>query len=131
MATKETITKTNDVLNNLFDIKDKLTDKEYKDLMDSVMILPRFVKIKYLRVEQTGGVMTGEGVRECDLDSKMVIGNYQVVKSDEDCACCLAGLLGNGKVSQHAVDMYFNDEGNIHPLDTCCNVVCIIQMWKI
>jgi len=122
MATQETINKTNDVLNNLFDVKDKLSDKEYKDLMDSVMILPRFVKIKYLRVDKDD---------DGDMNGRMIIGNYQVVKSDEDCECCLAGLLGNGKVSQHAVDMYFNDEGNIHPLDTCCNVVCIIQMWKI
>jgi len=121
MATKDTITKTNDVLNNLFDVKDKLTDKEYKDLMDSVMILPRFVKIKYLRVEKDD---------DDEMRCKMVVGNYQVVKSDDDCDCCLSGMLDNGKVSQHAVDMYFKDEGNTHPLDVCCNVVCIIQMWK-
>lgn len=119
MASKETITKTNNVLNNMFDVKDKLNDKEYKDIIDGIMELPRFVKIKYLRVEKEDDEMKGT----------TCIGNYIICKN-EDSSCCLAGMLENGKVSQQAVDMYFNDEGNIHPLDTCCNIVCILQMWK-
>ena len=126
MASKETITKTNDVLNNLFDVKDKLSDKEYKDLMDSVMILPRFVKLKYLKVK----CIQGEPDRRDDLDGKIIIGNYQVVKGDNSC-CCLEDLLADGKVSQQFVDMYFEDEGNIHPVNECCNIICILQMWKI
>jgi len=114
MAT--TIKKTNNVLNNLFDIKDKLTDKEYKDLMDSVMELPRFVKIKYLRVSG-------------NLDGKIIIGNYQIVKDDDD-VCCVEDLLADGKVSQKFVDIYFEDEGNNHPVNECCNIICILKMWK-
>ena len=117
MAT--TIKKTNNVLNNLFDIKDKLTDKEYKDLIDSVMKLPRFVKIKYLRVDNQN-----------DLSGKIIIGNYQIVKDDDD-VCCVEDLIADGKVSQEFVDMYFEDEGNIHPVNECCNIICILKMWKI
>ena len=126
MATKDTINNTNNVLNNLFDVKDKLTDKEYKDLMDSVMILPRFVKIKYLIVK----CIQGEPDRRDDLSGKIIIGNYQVVK-DNDRECCVEDLLTNGKVSQEFVDMYFEDEGNIHPVNECCNIICILKMWKI
>ena len=117
-----TIKKTNNVLNNLFDIKDKLTDKEYKDLMDSVMELPRFVKMKYLRVRNT--------CNQGDLDSKIIIGNYQIVKDDDD-VCCVEDLIADGKVSQKIVDMYFEDEGNNHPVNECCILICILQMWKI
>ena len=120
MATKDTITNTNNVLNNLYDVKDKLTDKEYKDLIDGIMELPRFVKIKYLRVDKDA---------DDDLRGRTVIGNYRICKN-EDSECCLTGMLDTGKVSQRAVDMYFEDEGNTHPVDTCCNVVCILQMWK-
>ena len=122
MAT--TIKKTNNVLNNLFDIKDKLTDKEYKDLMDSVMELPRFVKIKYLRVK----CIQGEPDRRDDLEGKIIIGNYQVVNGDGE--CCVEDLLADGKVSQKFVDMYFEDEGNNHPVNECCNIICILKMWK-
>ena len=119
MATN--INKTNNVLNNLFEIKDKLTDKEYKDLIDSVMELPRIVKIKYLKVE----AIDNQG----NLDGKIIIGHYIISKNDSN--CCVEDMLKNGKVSQEFVDMYFEDEGNIHPVNECCNIVCILQMWKI
>ena len=115
MASKETINKTNNVLNNLFDI------------IDGIMELPRFVKIKYLIVKCVGDPMI-DGRRD-DLSGKIIIGNYQVVNGDGE--CCVEDLLANGKISQEFVDMYFEDEGNIHPVNECCNIICILKMWKI
>ena len=130
MAT--TIKKTNNVLNNLFDIKDKLTDKEYKDLMDSVMELPRFVKVRYMKVlhEHTDD-------HDHDPDMTEVNSIFEIIKESER---CLHFNLMKGQITQQVVDEFFEGE---NPSDTCrlCNGVdeddyitiniCILRITRL
>ena len=106
--------KFNQELDKLFDIKEKITDGEYKDIIDSVMNIKQFVKVKYMKVlhEHTDDDSN-------DPDMTEVNSIFEVIKESER---CLHFNLMKGQITQEVVDEFFEGE---NPSDTCrlCNGV--------
>ena len=127
------INKKNNVLNNLFDIKEKITDKEYKDLIDSVMDIKQFVRVRYIKVLH-------EHTDEHDHDPDMTEVNsiFEIIKEESE--RCLHYNLMKGHITQQIVDEFFEGE---NPSDTCrmCNGVdegdyininiCILRITRL
>jgi len=74
------------VLNKVDEIKDKITDQEYRDIVEELMKSPssqkHYVDVKYIvfKTNQLGGISKTECRRI-----------LEVVNDEEDCACCLYG----------------------------------------
>ena len=100
--------KVNDVLNKLFDIKEKISDGDYKDIIDSVMNIKQFVKVRYMKV-----LHEHNEDQEDEVDMTQVESIFEIIKESER---CLHFNLMKGQIKQQVVDDFFEGE---NPSDTC------------